>query len=197
MEKRREELLEIRQRQRRNDAESWQWRLTFCGQRMGHNYYLYYLIDQVFAHHPGIEGIVEIGTGHGAMTIVLGLWGAKRGIPVLSIDKNAGLHDRWLLSRLNVAFYQHDEFGKDAQWIIAKVLRDRRVFLVCDGGNKPKEFQMWAPEILPGSVIAVHDWGVEIGPEDVDGYVEECGLVPFLPKKWEHMNVQFAMWSKP
>jgi cephalosporin hydroxylase len=195
MQRRKEELREIRKRQAKNNANSWQWRLTFCGQRMGHNYYAYYMIDQIMIQNPQIKGIVEIGTAHGALTTVLGLWGVKLGIPVVSMDHNAGLHDEAIFERLGVEFIECDENSEEATENISAMCMDP-LFIYCDGGNKPEEFRKWAPIIRPGSVIAAHDWGVEIGPKDIELYVDKYKLIPFMQDRWERMNVQMAIWRK-
>lgn len=195
MQRRKEELRAIRKRQARNDDKSWQWRLTFLGQRMGHNYYAYYMIDQIMIQNPQIKGIVEIGTAHGALTTVLGLWGVKLDIPVVSMDLNARLHDKAIFKRLGVEFLACDENGEEATNRILKMCK-YPVFIYCDGGNKPAEFNKWAPVIPPGSVIAAHDWGVEIGPEDAARCVGKYNLTPFMPDRWDKMNVQMAIWQK-
>lgn len=195
MQRRTEELRAIRKRQTRNDAESWQWRLTFCGQRMGHNYYAYYVIDQIMIHNPQIKGIVEIGTAHGALTTVLALWSIKRNIPLVSIDRNGRLHDKAIFDYLGVEFIEADENSPKVNKKIMQMCYDP-VFIYCDGGDKPAEFRKWAPAIRPGSVIAAHDWGVEIGPEDIGEADRLFGLKPFMPDRWERMNVQMAVWQK-
>ena len=78
-----------------NSSNSWQWGLTFIGQEMQHNYYLYYTIDNIMIDNPNISGIVEIGTGFGALTTFLGLWGINRNIPVLSVDHKTK-HNRYI-----------------------------------------------------------------------------------------------------
>lgn len=180
----------------KNSDKGWQWRLTFLGQRMGHNYYLYYLLDLVFQQNPQLRSVIEIGTGHGAMTTVLGLWGVKLGIPVMTIDCNDGLYDKKIFEHMGICFVKGDEF--DAA-IISSIRAHfwKPTFLICDGGNKPREFNMWAPQIPPGSVIAAHDWGAEITEQDVRHTVDLYSMEPFLPEKWDHLNVQFAMWRKP
>jgi cephalosporin hydroxylase len=195
MQRRKEELHAIRKCQAKNDANSWQWRLTFCGQRMGHNYYAYYMIDQIMIQNPQIKGIVEIGTAHGALTTVLGLWGIKRTIPVMSIDCNRRLHDKVIFDRLGIEFIEADE---DSEMVAKKIIGmcHNPIFIYCDGGNKPEEFRKWAPIIRPGSVIAAHDWGVEIGPKDIELYVDKYKLIPFMQDRWERMNVQMAIWRK-
>lgn len=42
-------------------------------------------------------------------------------------------------------------------------------FIYCDGGNKPAEFDLWAPFLRPGDVIGVHDLHKEIMEEHFVG----------------------------
>jgi hypothetical protein len=183
-------------RKRRNDDVSWQWWLTFIGQPMAHNYYLYYLVDRVFEEHPGIAGVVEIGTGHGALTTVLGLWGIKRDVPILTID-HRNTHDDRIFDALGIRYLEADEYGEETAGAVREIFGRGPVFFICDGGDKPREFRFWAPRVPSGSVIAAHDWGVEIGPDDVTDVVRDNGLDPFLPDQWTRLNVQFAMWRRP
>lgn len=56
----------------------------------------------------------------------------------------------------------------------------------CDGGNKPRELKIFAEQLEhPESLLVVHDWGTEIGPEDVpasvrmvyDDFCDEIGSI--------------------
>ena len=68
----------------------------------------------------------------------------------------------------------------------------------CDGGDKPKEFNLYAPIIRSGDFIAAHDrdYGgykaAEIKPKDVEQTVAEQGLIPvgFVPP------YRIALWRK-
>lgn len=68
----------------------------------------------------------------------------------------------------------------------------------CDGGDKPKEFGLYAPVIRPGDFIAAHDWDyggytkAEIGPDDVNNITAEQNLigVGFVPP------YRIALWRK-
>jgi len=40
--------------------------------------------------------------------------------------------------------------------------------LFCDNGHKPAEWNRFVPLLAPGDFAAVHDWGTEFGPEDLD-----------------------------
>ncbi len=61
------------------------WHKTFLGVRQQHNYMLYRLIDEVL-NHQHIEKFVEVGTGAGALSVVLGLHAVNRGSHLLTFD---------------------------------------------------------------------------------------------------------------
>lgn len=56
-----------------------------------------------------------------------------------------------------------------------------RTFIFCDGGNKIKEFQTYAPLLKKNDRIAVHDWGLEIGYEPIRATCEQYNLIPDEP----------------
>jgi len=181
---------------RLNDSDHWQWYTTFNGQPMQHNYWLYYVIDGIMANNPQIASIVEIGTAEGALSTVLGLWGVKKDIPVLTIDWTVRCDEqRRVFDRLDITFLNANVLIPDVQEQIVSFTNNKPVFLVVDGGHKPNEFNLYVPQIAVGSVIGVHDYGVEWfmhGIEDVAGrYCEKLD-----PDSWNKMNVQFATFKK-
>lgn len=70
--------------------------------------------------------------------------------------------------------------------------------IYCDGGDKPKEFGLYAPVIRAGDFIAAHDWDyggyarAEIGPSDVEEITTDQHLigVGFVPP------YRIALWRK-
>lgn len=171
------------------------WHTTFMGQLMQHNYWLYSVVDKVMVQNPQINSIIEIGTGHGALTTIFGLWGLKRNIPVLSID-NQSLCDQNLLKKLNVNLLQQDEFSPLTQEYILSIVDNKPTWIYCDGGFKTKEFLTYAPLIPSNSIISAHDLGVEfsdthalnqLGPNIVEPYLKEC---------WTDLNIQLAIFRR-
>lgn len=171
------------------------WHTTFIGQWMQHNYWLYAIVDRIMIANAHIGSIVEIGTGAGALTTVLGLWGIKRGIPVLTIDQEMR-HDRKLLDHLRVQYLQADEWSDQAVSAIRKTIGKMPTLLMCDGGCKSKELQTYANFAPPGSIVTAHDLGTEFS-HDVDAE----SLCPFVLDKyheewWMEANVQLAIYRR-
>lgn len=171
------------------------WHTTFIGQPMQHNFWMYNIIDKVMLANPQIKSIVEIGTGGGAVSTVFGLWGIRRGIPVLTIDQTMR-HHRGILDRLGVEYLQADEFGPEVEKRILEVVGDQPTWVFCDGGSKRREFQKFAPLIPKGSIISAHDLGVEFREEvDAAALIPHC-VEPYERDWWTDLNVQLALFKR-
>lgn len=169
-----------------------QWHLDFCGQRMQHTYYTYHVLSKVLAAFPNLKSIVEIGTGNGALSIALGLWGVKLGIPVLTIDHGMRNIDAIKIFRaLNVTFLRVDAFDPDTIESLKSFINREPCLFICDGGDKPRELNLWAPLLPSGSVIAAHDWGTETFEKDVPNEL----LTPLFPEEWMAEDTRMAWWT--
>lgn len=178
-----------------NDERSWQWHLTFTGRKMQHNYYLYKIIDGIMCDNPNLAGIIEIGTGYGALTTYLALWGIKYDIPVLTVDHQE-MHDTRLFKQLNINYIQMDEFSPKFEQIVRLFLCKAKgpILFICDGGNKIKEFNLFASILPTDSIIAVHDWTIEATLPDIEKAVNNY-CIPYNKEMWNLMNVQFATFK--
>lgn len=169
------------------------WHTTFIGQVMQHNYWMYAIVDRVMLANPQIESIVEIGTGSGALSMVFGLWGVKRGIRVLTIDHEVR-HDPQLLRWVDVEFLQADEMSEAAQESIASVVGGRPTWLFCDGGCKRDEFRFYGPVMPVGSIVSAHDLGMEFRHE-IDAF-DVPGMEKYEESWWTEANVQLALYKR-
>ena len=90
------------------------WYGTFLGFKQAHAYWMYKVIEDVIKSNKQIKGIIEIGTGHGALSIFLGLECYERGLkPLLTYDNippPAG--EPKLFKLLGIRFIQRDIFNK-------------------------------------------------------------------------------------
>ena len=171
------------------------WHTTFIGQFMQHNYWLYNTVDKVMLNNPQIKSIVEIGTGHGALTTVFGLWGLKRGIPVLSVDHQR-LYDSKILSHLGVELYNQDEFLDSTKEKIVSFIGKDPTWIYCDGGYKTQEFVTYAPLIAKDSIISAHDLGVEFSSTIALEQLGENIVEPYHEEFWTDLNIQLAIFKK-
>jgi len=139
--------------------------------------------------------VVEIGTGHGALTTVLGLWGLTKDIPVLTVDIQH-IHNERLFNYLGITFMQIDEFGKDFEYAVSQFTNNYtdKVLFICDGGDKVREFNLWAPKLASGSIITIHDWTVEVAQTDIEPVASQY-CIPYNEDMWNKLNVQFATFK--
>lgn len=177
----------------------------FVGQVCQHSFYTYHVISRILkTHGDRVKSIVEMGTGRGGLTMYLSLW-AKRlgGIPIHSFDINAyaavddGLAPTF--ERMGIMYHKMDMFSDECIQIVKKIMGDQPTYLICDGENKPREFQTFVPMTPPGSIISTHDWGPNghIRPENVKPVVDALGLVPFEYEIGMLHNAQLGSWLRP
>lgn len=157
---------------------------------MQHNYYLYYMIDRLLGEDPQYGSVIEIGTGAGALSIVLGLAAARMDTQMLTVDQ-VQMFPVKLFNWLCIEFVLGDEWSASVIGRIEDVIAGKPTFFVCDGGDKIREINFWTPRLPTGSMICAHDWSIEINEADIQPEVREK-LEPILPELWMKMNVLFA-----
>lgn len=133
--------------------------------------------------------IIEIGTSVGGLACVLGIAAKNLGATFHTFDianqtdQLGGLADEWF-KFLNIDFNVVDCFEPDTMTKINSIVgREGLTVLLCDGGNKPKEFRTFSKCLKPGDIIAAHDFGAkeewpwqEIRLEDVQDVMQECNI---------------------
>jgi len=171
-----------------------EWYKTFLGVRQQHNYALYSIIDEVLLNKP-IEKFVEIGTGAGALSVVLGLHAVQRGTHLLTFDYQLRGEKPKLdlvFVALGIEFVQDDCFTNKLR--LQNHMDGKPTFFFCDGDDKAKEFNTYAPLIPVGSIIAAHDYGDEFQLDEL--HVD--GLTPVIEKYWteDTYNIRTCFYRK-
>lgn len=171
------------------------WFTQFCGIEMAHNYYVYHLLSVHLAANTGIKSIIELGTGQGALTAFCGVLGIRYGIPVHSFDSHCWFDAETarFLAQLHVTLHQDDVFSDVGRERIRQIMGGQPTYLICDNGDKRREFATYAPELPQGSLISVHDLGCEFMPEDAAAVAT---VDPVNPEEWFKFNCQFGTWRK-
>lgn len=165
------------------------WTVTFLGVQAVQFWADLLLWEKLFNAHPQLRGCVELGSLHGGLSLYLCLQSAARGLRFRTFDRKAPeALATPLAQRLDLAaqFVQGDMFDdQSAGGELKTLLADARVHplvLLCDGGNKPKEFQTFVPLLWAGDLVAVHDHNTEFGDGDAEPvkglveriFVDEC-----------------------
>jgi len=160
---------------------------------MSHNFYLYVVIEEVILRHTP-RAIIELGTGKGALTTVLGLWGVRLGIPVLSIDFRKLHNQDKIFEALGVQYLQADFFQEETIGLLDIWIEIKSpLLLIIDGGDKEKEFNFFVPRLKEGSIVGVHDLDHEVDP-DVIEEIAARHAHPFNKNQWRKNYVQFATY---
>ena len=141
------------------------------------------LFEAMEADGTHITTVIELGTAGGGLTSLLGVCMRRIGnSEVHTFDVQDAVPKPIVLAALGV----HRHFGsvfetpmrQGIEWLIASSTGS--VLLLCDNGDKPREFQMFAPYLREGDVIMAHDY-----MRDLDTFV-----MNFLGLRWNWMEIQ-------
>lgn len=106
--------------------------------------------------------IVEIGTGHGTLSLYFALWSYLNEARFFTIDNLCKGNPDWIpkneVANLLKSLSANVIIGDVFETNLEDFLKIGRSLLFCDGGDKRKELNEFAPLTKPGSLIIVHDW---------------------------------------
>jgi len=170
----------------------WELNLEFVGQPMGTNYFVFAMICEILKTCE-VESIIELGTYHGALSLYLGMWAQRLGIPCVTFDV-VNLHKEveGLFDLLGIHYLEMDVFTDEAREVVLDVAHGEPTYLICDGGDKVRELDTYLPLIPVGSVVSVHDWGTEI--ESVQH--EDVPVEQLYRERWQAHDARFATIRK-
>jgi cephalosporin hydroxylase len=148
--------------------------------------------------------IVEIGSYNGGFTMALAFAGWTKGVEVFSYELGEAPKEEWreMARFLKVQFLRGNCFACEEE--IRQLLgQPGRSFLLCDGGDKVKEFNTFAKYLKAGDLIAAHDCGTpywpwsEFDPKRVSETVSELCLYPWRPHLFELCGWCAALKDSP
>lgn len=190
------------------------WYRTFIGIKQRHTYWMYKVIDEVLNENRQIKGIIETGTGAGALSVFLGLECYERGLkPLLTYDmKEFVTGDRKynpfkeykeprLFKLLGIKFIARDCFHEDSIREITEYA-DGPILFMCDGGNKLKEFEYFTRLIKKDSIIASHDWNSvarsSLNRGNTAEIINKYSLRPLHEEEWDSPPdfIKTCFWRK-
>lgn len=151
------------------------------------------------------DRIIEIGTGDGGLTTCLGLHAKMIGAKVISYDRKRPNEIIEPIARgLGVDFRLRLDIWAHQAEVASLIASPGRVFLLCDGGDKKREFATFAKFLKPGDLVASHDYDAiheanrdidqlsrywpwsEIQQKDVADTVASEALEPFLQEHFDY-----------
>lgn len=115
----------------------------------------------IMKHQPAM--VIEIGTCKGGLSNLLSSCTAQYGGEFHTMDIRSGGQENQYPLYGNATFHLWNCFEHVED--IAELIRMSGLcFLLCDGGDKPREFNTFSPIIKSGDVIAAHDFCDETIP---------------------------------
>lgn len=108
------------------------------------------VLEQVLPH---FERVIEIGSGRGAFSF----WLSQHVSDLYTFDISG---DRFVFPNLKDRFTVGDCFDAPIQRHIQELIQNpnQRVLLMCDGGDKEREFNTFASFLKPNDVVMCHDF---------------------------------------
>jgi hypothetical protein len=126
--------------------------------------------EQVLNEVGPLRLIIELGSGTGAFSNFLLLQALARGADFATFDR-APAPETTLAHRLDLqAHCWVGDLWSQAGDQVRQMLTTPEyhpLALFCDNGDKRREVLTFAPLLAAGDVLVVHDWGSEIGPDDM------------------------------
>ena len=176
------------------------WGGKYLGIPKAHPYKLYGVLSDILDENPQIKGIIEVGTYYGALSCYLGAECIERGLkPLMTIDNKIWYEPKKIFDALKVDFVVGDCFSEEVINEIKKYLEVGAVLFICDGGNKSREFNTFAPMLPKGSVIGVHDWMLEVNYEGIGNTINDLMMTEYKKEEWlkEPDIPAMAFFKKP
>lgn len=172
------------------------WCTTFMGARAV-QFHVDFLLWEYVCERTQLAHIVELGSAAGGLSLLLALECCQRGWQFTTFDK-------WVTSAADTAIgnllqlrancVAGDLWG-DAGNQLRALLRaaSHPLLLLCDNGEKPREFRSFVPFLQAGDYVAVHDWNNEFGDGDIPDtlrphlepyMLDECNALGSLTRLW-------------
>lgn len=133
--------------------------------------------------------IIEIGTDYGGLTNLLASLEISKNINIYTFDVS---NSRFISHDNKIIFYHKDVFSIETE-IGKMIASEGRTLLLCDGGDKKKEFEIFHRYLKTGDIIMAHDYAST--PEDFkenyfgkiwnwhefqDSFADFNGLEPYM-----------------
>lgn len=147
--------------------------------------------------------VIEIGTAAGGLTLIIRDLMDNLGLDGKLFTFDPMPMDRPYLARPGIVYTQADALaGDDVEYLVD--VTDGPCLVLCDGGNKAREFQRLAPVLRPGDVLMAHDYApsrayfdevmdgvhwnwLEITDEDIMTPCFAYGLVPYQQEVFQRV----------
>jgi cephalosporin hydroxylase len=112
----------------------------------------------------GPELMIEFGTSWGGFTMVMHSVNRTTELHTYDIPKSRRKVEGKEQFSKHVYFHLQDILTEEVEEIVDLCKDERKKFLYCDNGDKPKEILMYGSKLNAGDLLGVHDWYSEVKP---------------------------------
>ena len=135
------------------------YRRGFLGIEMAQNSLAIPTFDEFFTRIGKVARVIEIGTGNGGLSLFMALYCLGVGADFITIDKQPFPKYIKPLRKLRIKRILGDVFTVRHSFTIRQnTVREGVTVILCDGGNKAREFNEFAQSLKPGDFILAHDF---------------------------------------
>jgi cephalosporin hydroxylase len=116
-------------------------------------------VFQEFFKNESFEYVIEIGTSYGGLSLFLNEQSNIHNFKFITYDiSDVRIKKAWLDNKIPFDYKIEDCFSTNTSNFIITRLKENKCLLLCDGGNKVKEFNFFSQFITSGSYIMAHDY---------------------------------------
>ena len=130
---------------------------SYCGIMAQQTWADFLLWEVVLNEHPEVGKIIELGTGAGGFALFLAHQARARGLAFRTYDCES--------PECEIPGFVLLDYVRATQRVAREFTR-KPVILHSDGGDKIRDFELFSPQLKPGSLIVCHDWDYVFEPAD-------------------------------
>lgn len=144
------------------------------------NHIVFKLLENYILYER-IQYVVELGSQKGGLSVYLGTLACATEQFIFNTfeinktdwyDRQAEGVGHWFEKMQSISpfckSYELDVFSDNCINIIKDISKNYKTLIICDGGNKPKEVDVYTSILKKGDIIMAHDFGSEIFDHQID-----------------------------
>lgn len=119
------------------------------------------VFEKFFDQNADLDLIVELGSGGGGLSMFISDQCKKHDIKFVTYEKrpDSGITNNNEFKKRNIDFRQRDIFDEQTLLEVKELITSHgKTLVLCDGGNKVKEFNTYVNYLKLGDIIMAHDY---------------------------------------
>jgi cephalosporin hydroxylase len=180
----------------------------YMGAGMSQNYASIYF-QEYYIESNRFDYVVEFGSQKGALSTYLANMAALTESYVFdtyemfpdqdwNIRRNEGA-GHWFSKLAEISpyinYHHTNVFTEETYNHVKENLEQFKTYIFCDGGDKAREFNMYAPLLKQGDRIAVHDWNMEVRMEQLTETMDKYNII--VDEPFAESATNLGTWIMP